>query len=691
MKRRSKLSYFLSFMLFITLIACISTLASAKQYTTDIEDEAIIRCTTDDTVLVQIESSYDTCRWSWNDDDDAASIDDDRDYEVLVEPYRTGTVTVKARVDWYGDKKYESYECEIIISSSDSDDDYFEFSKSAYDVDAGGSIKLGYDYGPSGSSSGLEFSSSDTSIATVSSTGKVTGKRAGTVTITGWYGNAKDTCKVYVDDDTGTLSLSPSSVTLEVGDEKHIKVDSWYDDELRWTSSNEKVATVDSDGYVTAKKEGTATITAEVRGDSSDYGTCKVTVKRNYTGRIDYAVATNGRLNFDLGKFNTFSQNLCSSDIDCIRFTTLPSTTRGTLYYRYDSTNDKKTVSTKETYYASGSNSISDLTFIPQLNYTGRVEYEFTAESKNGRSLSGTVRIDVSTPKEAATIIYTTTGTLPARFKFADFEKACSARNGGPLSSVRFTLPSSSVGMLYYNYLSPLRYTAVSSNGDYGLTGNLIDGVSFVPAAGSSGRVSIQYTGTDKNGAAYNGTVEIAVSNPMSNISKFNDVRQTDYFAQPVSWAIEKGITKGTSGTTFSPDATCTRVQILTFLWRAYGSPAPTITNPFSDLPNNKDYQSASMWAFQKNLISSTKLNPDAPCTRSEVARYLWILAGRPAAPTTQFADVPANSNYAQAVSWAYTQGVTDGTSASTFTPSATCTRGQIVTFLWRYVGHQVL
>ena len=97
------------------------------------------------------------------------------------------------------------------------------------------------------------------------------------------------------------------------------------------------------------------------------------------------------------------------------------------------------------------------------------------------------------------------------------------------------------------------------------------------------------------------------------------------------------------------------------------------------------------MWAFQKNLISSTKLNPDAPCTRSEVARYLWILAGRPAAPTTQFADVPANSNYAQAVSWAYTQGVTDGTSASTFTPSATCTRGQIVTFLWRYVGHQVL
>ena len=254
MKRRSKLSYFLSFMLFITLIACISTLASAKQYTTDIEDEEIIRCTTDDTVLVQINSSYDTYRWSWNNDDDAADIRE-RDYDVLVKPYRSGVVTVKARIDWYGDGDYESYECEIIISDYDDDyDDYFEFSKSAYDVDAGDSIKLDYDYGPSDSSSSLDFSSSDTSIATVSSTGKVTGKKAGMVTITGWYGDAKDTCKVYVDDDSGSLILSPSSVTLEVGDEKHIKVDSWYDDELRWTSSNEKIAIVDSDGYVTAKK-----------------------------------------------------------------------------------------------------------------------------------------------------------------------------------------------------------------------------------------------------------------------------------------------------------------------------------------------------------------------------------------------------------------------------------------------------
>ena len=130
MKRRSKLSYFLSFMLFITLIACISTLASAKQYTTDIEDEEIIRCTTDDTVLVQINSSYDTYRWSWNDDDDAADIRE-RDYDVLVKPYRSGVVTVKARIDWYGDGDYESYECEIIISDYDDDyDDYFEFSKS---------------------------------------------------------------------------------------------------------------------------------------------------------------------------------------------------------------------------------------------------------------------------------------------------------------------------------------------------------------------------------------------------------------------------------------------------------------------------------------------------------------------------------------------------------------------------------
>ena len=884
MKRKSILSLFTSSMLLVTVIACMTIIASAKQYTINIERQQTIQCTTKDTVFVQTRDSYYRTYWDW-DDDDAADISEERD-GVYVEPYRSGYVTIYAEVE-YDDGDYETYECEIRISSYS--DDYFEFSKTSYDVEAGDSFKLSYDYGPYGDSSDLDFTSSDTSIATVSSSGKVTGKRAGTVTITGWYGNASDTCKVYVDDDIGTLELSSSSVTLEVGDEKHIKVTSWDDDELRWTSSNEKVATVDSDGYVTAKKEGTATITAEVRGSSSRYGTCKVTVKDNDTGRIDYtvaengrlnfdvskfntfsknlcgsnidsirftslpsstrgtlyyrydsssdrktvsnkdtyyssgsngisdltfipksdytgtveyeftgesvngknlsgvvridvssqktgtfdlspssvtlevgdekhikssswdddelrwtssnekvatvdsdgyvtakkegtatitaevrgdskkygvckvtvggkykgsidyAVSTNGRLNFDLSKFNSFSKNLCSSDIDSIRFTSLPSTTRGTLYYRYDSTVDRKTVSTKDTYYSSGSGSISDLTFIPQLNYTGAVEYEFTAESKSGKTLTGVVKIDVSSPKEASIIIYTTTGTLPVRFRFADFEKACSARSAGSLSSIRFTLPSSNAGMLYYNYLSPLRYSTVSSSVDYGLTGNMVDGVSFVPASGSSGRVSIQYTGTDKNGASYNGTVEIAVTNSLSNVSKFNDVKQTDYFAQPVSWTIEKGITKGTSAATFSPNATCTRVQILTFLWRAYGSPAPTIKNPFSDLPNNKDYQSASLWAFQNNLISSAKLNPDAPCTRSEVARYLWILAGRPSADKTQFTDVPSNSDYAQAVSWAYAQGVTDGTSASTFAPSATCTRGQIVTFLWRYVGHQVL
>ena len=662
---------------------------SAREYKTDIENEDTIRCTVDDTVIVQIRSSYDTCKWSW-DDDDAADVYKQNSGDLLIEPYRSGTVTVKAKIDWYGDGDYDSYECDIKISDDDYDD-YFSFSKSTYDVSAGDSIKLSYDYGPSDNSSDLDFSSSDDSIATVSSTGRVTAKKAGTVTITGWYGDAKDTCKVYVDDDTGTLDLSPSSVTLDVGDEKHIKVSSWSDDELRWSSSNKKIATVDSEGYVTAIKEGTATITAEVRDDSSTYGVCKVTVKRIYKGRIDYTISANGRLNFDLGRFNTFSQDLCGSDIDYIQFTSLPSTSRGTLYYRYDSASDKKTVSTKTEYYASGSNNISDLTFIPQLNYTGKVEYEFTAVSKSGKALSGTVRIDVSSPKEAATIIYTTSGTLPARFRFTDFEKACSARGSGGLSSVRFTLPSSSVGMLYYNYLSPLRYSAVSSAGDYGLTGNTIDGVAFVPVSGSSGKVSIQYTGTDKNGAAYNGTVDIVITNPLSNVSKFNDVKQSDYFAQPVSWAIERNITKGTGGKTFSPDATCTRIQILTFLWRAYGSPAPGITNPFSDLPNNKDYQSAALWAFQNNLISNTRLNPDAPCTRSEVARYFWILAGRPAAQATQFADVPANADYAQAVSWAYAQGVTDGTSASAFSPSATCTRAQIVTFLWRYVAHQVL
>ena len=161
----------------------------------------------------------------------------------------------------------------------------------------------------------------------------------------------------------------------------------------------------------------------------------------------------------------------------------------------------------------------------------------------------------------------------------------------------------------------------------------------------------------------------------------FTDVAASAYYADAVAWAVEKGITSGTGdGTTFSPNATCTTAQILTFLWRANGSPAPTGNN--AAVPAGQYYTDAANWALEKGLTDN--FSADTPATRAATVTYLWKLAGKPAAEAAAFTDVDAGAEYAQAVAWAVKKGVTAGTSATTFAPDNTCTRGQIVTFLHR-------
>lgn len=169
-----------------------------------------------------------------------------------------------------------------------------------------------------------------------------------------------------------------------------------------------------------------------------------------------------------------------------------------------------------------------------------------------------------------------------------------------------------------------------------------------------------------------------------SGESNFTDVASNAYYADSVAWAVSKGITSGTSANTFSPDQTCSTAQILTFLWRAHGSPAPTISNPFSDITTGAYYEDAAIWSYEKGLISGSTFNGNAPATRAAAVTYLWKLAGSPSASATNFTDVPNSASYAQAVAWAVAEGITSGTSTSTFSPDKTCTRGQIVTFLYR-------
>lgn len=171
---------------------------------------------------------------------------------------------------------------------------------------------------------------------------------------------------------------------------------------------------------------------------------------------------------------------------------------------------------------------------------------------------------------------------------------------------------------------------------------------------------------------------------PTSTVGGFNDVLETDYFSDSVGWAVEKGITAGTSETTFSPNATCTTAQILTFLWRSQGQPEPTIKSQFTDVKEGDYFYKAALWANEKGLVSGSLFGGNTPCTRAMVMTYLWKLAGSPSAPAASFADVPGNSEYAPAVAYAVSEKITAGTSETTFSPNQTCTRGQIVTFLYR-------
>ena len=186
-------------------------------------------------------------------------------------------------------------------------------------------------------------------------------------------------------------------------------------------------------------------------------------------------------------------------------------------------------------------------------------------------------------------------------------------------------------------------------------------------------------------------TIEVifmkANGNPQTGV--FVDVATGSYYEDAVDWAVENGITKGTDNTHFSPDGICTRAQAATFLWRAAGSPKPeTRTMPFTDVPAGSYYYDAVLWAVENGITkgtSNTTFSPNMTCTRAQIVTFLWRSEKSPAAGTANlFVDVKSTVYYADAVLWAVKEDITKGTTNTTFSPDADCTRAQIVTFLWR-------
>ncbi|MBQ6946594.1 MAG: family 78 glycoside hydrolase catalytic domain, partial [Clostridia bacterium] len=172
----------------------------------------------------------------------------------------------------------------------------------------------------------------------------------------------------------------------------------------------------------------------------------------------------------------------------------------------------------------------------------------------------------------------------------------------------------------------------------------------------------------------------------------FTDVKKSDFFYTPVQWAVANGVTSGTSKTTFSPSDACTRAQAVTFLWRAAGSPAPKSSkNPFTDVKKSDYFYKAVLWAVENDITagtSKTAFSPEESCTRGQIVSFLWRAQGsEKVSATNPFTDVKKKDYYYYAVLWAVKNNVTAGATKTTFAPNDVCTRGQIVTFLYRAVA----
>lgn len=264
-------------------------------------------------------------------------------------------------------------------------------------------------------------------------------------------------------------------------------------------------------------------------------------------------------------------------------------------------------------------------------------------------------------------------------------------------------------GIAAYYGLSHISYSvsvAGSSHGSVAASAAVVSGagqtvtLSVTPDEGYE-LESLSVTGKNGTSVSVSGSgSSYTFSMPASDVTVtavfrhvlFMDVALDSYYASAVQWAVTKEITSGVTATTFSPDAPCTRAQVVTFLWRAAGSPEPTGSfSPFTDVAATDYYAKAVLWAVETGVTkgtSDTTFSPDAPCTRAQVVTFLWRYAGSPpAAGDNPFEDVYESDYYYTPVLWASSGGVTSGTGASTFSPGGACIRAQVVTFLYRWLN----
>ena len=267
--------------------------------------------------------------------------------------------------------------------------------------------------------------------------------------------------------------------------------------------------------------------------------------------------------------------------------------------------------------------------------------------------------------------------------------------------SIELYHKSSSSGVWYYTYytikatagtngsISPSGWTSVRDGWDQTFTITPDKGYAVAKVLVDGKSVGAVKSYTFKN-VTKDHTIEAIFmksnGNPQTGV--FVDVAEGSYYEEAIDWAVEKVITNGVSSNMFAPNDPCTRAQIVTFLWRAAGSPAPKSMSSFTDVPADAFYAKAVAWAVENGITSGTgesKFSPNSTCTRAQAVTFLYRASGNPAVSgSAEFSDVSATAFYADAVAWAAKKGITTGIGGGLFGSDNDCTRGQIVTFLWR-------
>lgn len=412
------------------------------------------------------------------------------------------------------------------------------------------------------------------------------------------------------------------------------------------------------------------------------------------SNEISYHVGYGEVVEFGNAEFDELSEYLTGDSLRYVRFT-LPSSSKGVLYYEYDNGKYSSKVSATRNYYRSSSPYLNRISFVPDDSFAGTVEISFVGYNTVGKKFEGTVEIVVGAPKDPDLISYYTS-YAPVTFKAQDFVNACQARGLGSLVSVQFTPPSVSAGRLYYNYQNlgakgtEVRYATKY----YPSTTPNLSGVTFVPKAGYRGLVTVQYTGVDNRGNTYLGQIQINVQ-PSSASRYFYDMGSYTWAVPSADLLYEAGVITGTGSGTFAPGQRINRADYMLMLCRVFEFPAQAAPG-FNDVPKDSYYAQAVLTAQALGIAEGYPdggFHPQDGLSRQDAMVFLkramqaagWSMGTGDTSLLSRYQDGGEVAPYARdAMATMISYGIISGVSDGVLAPKAQLTRGEMAVLIAR-------